>query len=134
MKKQVLIATVFLFAITLPLAAEARVAVVAGFGGGCCYGGYYPYAPYPAYYYPYAVAPPPVVYAVPPPSPIIYSAPPAYYVAPPASAAPPVAANPTSPTYIDAQGRTCRQFQSTSGGQPFGTACLQPDGSWRAVQ
>ena len=138
MKKLALIALAFVAAlgVALPHAAEARVAVVAGFG--CCgygYGGYYPYGPYPAYYYPYYVAPPPVVYAVPPPSPVVYAAPPpppAYAAAP--VAAPPVAANQTSPTYIDAQGRTCRQFQSTSGGQPFGTACLQPDGSWRAVQ
>jgi hypothetical protein len=142
MKKLVLIAVAFLFALGIaqPPAAEARVGVYANFG--CCYGGYYggyPYAPYPAYYYPYAVAPPPVVYAVPPPSPIVYAAPaPVTYAAPaPVAAAPaaaaPIAANPSSPTFIDSQGRTCRQFQPTSGGQP-GTACLQPDGSWRAVQ
>ena len=121
MKKRMLVAVAFLFALGMahPPVAEARggthVGIYANFG--CCYGGYYPYAPYPyyaPYYEPYYVAPPPVVYAVPPPS--------------------PVAANQTSPTFIDAQGRTCRQFQSTSGGQAFGTACLQPDGSWRAVQ
>jgi len=143
MKKLALIALAFVTAlgVSFPPAAEARdhIGIYANFG--CCggygggYGGYYPYGPYPAYYYPYYVAPPPVVYEVPPPSPVVYAAPPAppaYAVAPAAAA--PVAANPTSPTYIDGQGRTCRQFQSTSGGQPFGTACLQSDGSWRAVQ
>jgi hypothetical protein len=146
MKKVALIALAFLFALGVaqPPSAEARVAVVAGFGGGgCCYGGGYyggyPYAPYPAYYYPYAVAPPPVVYAVPPPSPIIYAPPPQPYYAAPAAAAPvavaPAAAGspPASPTFIDGQGRTCRQFQASAGAQPS-TACLQPDGSWRAVQ
>jgi surface antigen len=41
-----------------------------------------------------------------------------------------------SPAFQDASGQTCREFQQTImvGGQPqqaFGTACRQPDGSWR---
>jgi hypothetical protein len=71
------------------------------------------YAPPPAYYPP---PPPPVVYYPPPP---VYSAPPA--VAPMAS------------------GRQCREYESTAmiNGQPqqmVGTACLQPDGTWRIVK
>ena len=100
--------------------------------------GYYPpgwgYYGYPGYYYPpYYVAPPPVAY-VPPP---------AYYAAPapaPVYAAPSsIPADQTSPTYTDERGQTCREYQSTAivGGasQPtYGTACLQPDGSWRVVR
>ena len=115
--------------------AEARVFVHVGVG--CC--GYYPGWGYPAYYYsPYYYpyyAPAPVVYAAPPP--MVYAPAPApfvSYAAPAPMGAPPLAANQTSPTFVDNLGRTCRQFQSTSGGQAFGTACLQPDGSWRAVQ
>ncbi|MGE3624055.1 MAG: hypothetical protein AB7H77_09340 [Bdellovibrionales bacterium] len=93
---------------------------------------------YPAYYYPYYVSPPPVVYSVPPP--VVYEAPPTIVYETAAAPVivsgepPPLSANQTSPTYIDSYGRTCRQFQSTAGGPAFGTACLQPDGSWRAVQ
>lgn len=102
------------------------------FSFGCCgypYPAYYPY--YYSYYYPsypaYYMAPPPVVYTVPPPSPVIYAT--------PSSAAPVVAADQTSPTFIDSAGRTCRQYQATTpGGAPFGTACLMPDGTWRVVQ
>jgi len=126
MKKLALIAATFLIAFgALPTAAEARVFV------GAYYGGYYG-APYPAYYYPYYVAPPPVVYAVPPAPPVIYASPVA--VAPMTVPAPVVAANQTSPTFIDSYGRTCRHYEATSpGGAPYGTACLQPDGSWRTV-
>lgn len=84
---------------------------------------------------------------------------PAYYYAPPVVYAPPVrtvvvektivqpapyvmntsmAAEQASPTYIDARGQTCREYQSSGwvGGtsQPvYGTACLQADGAWRIV-
>jgi hypothetical protein len=77
----------------------------------------------PSYYYP----PPPLV-AYPPPAPVYYAPAPAY--APPAAAyAPPPAAP---------QGE-CREYESTMtvGGQPqsvVGTACRQPDGTWRIVQ
>jgi hypothetical protein len=142
MKKVLLLSAAFLLALGVahPPAAEARVFV--GVGLGCC--GYYPY-PYPAYA-PYYVAPPPVVYAVPPPSPVVYAAPPAqatYYSAPPAPvsvpapiAAPAASAQTSSPTFIDSQGRTCRQVQTTtsSGSPAYDTACLMPDGSWRTLQ
>jgi hypothetical protein len=85
----------------------------------------------PAYYYP-----PPVYYA----PPVYYYPPPVYYAPPPAIAyaqPAPVAAQPTSPPYTR-NGQTCREYQSTAiiGGRPqpsYGTACLQPDGSWRIV-
>lgn len=43
-----------------------------------------------------------------------------------------------SPSYYDTSGRLCREYQSTGwvGGTQsaiYGTACLQPDGSWRVV-
>jgi len=119
-----------------------HVGVFVGVGGGCCYGGPWEPYPYPAYaypgyypYYSYYAPPPPVVYA-PPPTVVTYAPQPAY-AAP--SGPPPVSANQASPTYTDGQGRTCREYQSTAtvGGatQPaYGTACLQPDGSWRIVQ
>ncbi len=109
----------FIMALAMPAAlpdsAEARIFV--GVGLGCCgaYPGYYSPYYYPGYYY----AAPPVVYSVPPPPP------PVIYVSPPATPA-----NQTSETYVDAAGRTCRQFQSASSS---GTACLQPDGTWRTV-
>ena len=91
--------------------AQARGFVAIGIG--------VPLVPGPAYYYP-----PPVV-AYPPPAPIYYAPPPAY--APPAYAAPPAAP----------QGE-CREYTSTTtiAGQPqnvVGTACRQPDGTWRIV-
>ena len=63
--------------------------------------------------------PPPVVYA---PPPVVYAPPTVVYA--PASAA---------------VSQTCRPYQSTIqvNGQPqqsYGTACLQPDGTWRIVQ
>jgi len=115
-----------------PTPAEAaRVFVGVGVGG------YYPYSPYPGYYpyyYPYYVAPPPVVYAVPPAAAPVIVAPTTYQAIAPAPVfTPGVAANQTSPTFIDSEGRTCRHFQSTNGGPAYGTACLQSDGSWRSV-
>ena len=107
-----------------PAPASARVVVGVGVGG-CCYGpgygyyhGYYP--GYYPYYAPYYYAPPPVVVAAPPAPQIIYA---------PAPAAMP--ADQTSPTFIDNLGRTCRQYQAGNGAT--GTACLQPDGTWRTI-
>jgi hypothetical protein len=68
--------------------------------------------------------PPPVYYAYPPP-PVVYSAPPpAAYAAP----APPSAA-----------AQTCREYRGNAviGDKTqtlIGTACLQPDGTWKIVQ
>lgn len=78
------------------------------------------YAPPPAYYYP---PPPRVVYAVPPP--VVYA---------PA----PIDAVPASAPYRTSDGRYCREYQAQVmvGGVPqpsYGTACQQPDGSWRVV-
>lgn len=69
-----------------------------------------PYYHAPRYYYP----PPPVVYA---PPPVTY--------APPAGPA--------------ISREHCREYQAPAvvGGEPgntYGTACLQPDGTWRIVQ
>jgi len=99
--------------------AEARGVFVFGFGAPV----YYPppyYAYPPPYYYP-----PPVVYA-----------PPAVY-APPV-VAPPIVGSPASDPYTASNGQTCREYQTTMtiDGQPqqtHGTACLQPDGTWRIV-
>ena len=69
---------------------------------------------------------PPVVYA---PPPVVYAPPPVVYAPAPAPAA--YAPAPAS--------QNCREYQSTIqvNGQPQqsnGTACLQPDGTWRIVR
>jgi hypothetical protein len=110
-------AALVLVAASLPAAAEWRRhdSVFFGFSG-------------PAYYYP-----PPVAYYPPPPG--IYAPPPVIYAAPPVAYAPP-------PDQI-ALGREvsagCREYTTPAnvGGrtvQTFGTACLQPDGTWRIVR
>lgn len=97
----------------LPMRAQARGFVSIGIG--------VPLMPGPAYYYP---PPPPLVY---PPAPVYYAPAPTY--PPPAAAyAPP----------LPAPQSECREYQSTTtiAGQPqnmVGTACRQPDGSWRIV-
>jgi hypothetical protein len=105
-----------------PAPADARVRVGIGIGIPLFAPGfaapvyaapvYYPPAYYPA---PYGYAP--------------------TYVAPPASYYPP--AQPTAAAPGVASGQ-CREYQTTSviGGTPqptVGTACLQPDGTWRIV-
>jgi len=80
------------------------------------------YAPPPRYYQP----PPRVIYA--PPPTVVYADPPQVIYAPP------VVANNVKPS-----NQYCREYQSTTivGGQKiasYGTACQQPDGSWRIVQ
>jgi len=78
------------------------------------------------------------VIVVPPPR-VVYVAPPeVVYMPAPQPAAPPVPATAASPVYQAADGRYCREYQATITveGRPqasFGTACLQPDGSWRIV-
>ncbi len=97
-----------------------------GFGFGApFYGGY---APYPYYADPYAYPD----YSYPPPA--VYAPPPAVYAPPPAA----VSATPVSPAYQAPNGQTCRQYQRTvsiSGApqQVTGTACMDPDGTWRIV-
>ncbi len=94
-------------AMALPSSAQAHGFVSIGIG--------VPLVPGPAYYYP-------------PPAPVYY-APAPVYVPPPAAAYAPPAAAP--------QGE-CREYESTMtiAGQPqsvVGTACRQPDGTWRIV-
>jgi len=91
--------------------------------------------PPPRYYGPhrYYRPPPVVMYAPPPPPVVLYGQPPAVVYAPP-----PVAADPAGPAYRSANGRQCREYQSTVmiDGRPqptFGTACLMADGTWRIV-
>jgi hypothetical protein len=111
-------------AVAAPAMAEARGFVSFGFG--------VPLSGPPAYYYP------PPAYYYPPPPPVYYYPPPAYYAPPPAAYAPP-----PGPAYSDNegqnQGQTCREYQSTTtiDGRPqrsYGTACLQPDGTWQIVR
>jgi hypothetical protein len=103
-------------ALAAPVTAEARGFVSFGFG--------VPLAGPPAYYYP--------------PPPVYYYPPPAYYAPPPAAYA-----QPPGPAYSENQGQnqgqTCREYQSmtTIDGRPqktYGTACLQPDGTWQIVR
>jgi hypothetical protein len=108
-----------LAALALPASdAEARSRVGVGIGFGF-------YVP-PPYYYPRYHYPP--YYYYPPPA--YYYPPPAYYYPPP----PPVpSGNPTSSQAY------CREYTATTtiNGQPervTGTACLQPDGTWRIVR
>ena len=111
--------------IAAPDAAQARGGIgVTVYGGG----GYYPYPYHPHYYYgPRYYYPPPYYYYPPPPPAVIYVPPPA----------PPPATTTTSvPTASQAQ---CREYESatTIDGRPqkvVGTACLQPDGSWRIIR
>ena len=126
---------IILSILTLPFAAGAALAgggvgVTFGFGGGPYYGHHRPpvyYGPPPPVYYRGPIyAPPPVYYAPP-----VYAAPPVYY-APPAYSEP-------APRYApQLQRENCREYQSTgvvngAVAQTYGTACQQPDGTWRIV-
>jgi surface antigen len=69
---------------------------------------------------------------------VVYAAPAPVYVAPLAYPAP-VTLVPSSPVYQTADGRYCREYQSviTVGGgvrDGYGTACYEPDGTWRIVR
>ena len=102
----------------VPSPADARVRVGIGFGiplFAPAYAApvYYPPAYYPA---PYAYAP-------------VYVSPPASYY--------PSAQSAAAPAPAVASGQ-CREYQTTTviGGTPqqaVGTACLQPDGTWRII-
>lgn len=51
----------------------------------------------------------------------------------------PLQVSPASGPYLDGQGRTCREYQTSVvvGGvsrPAYGTACLMPDGAWRIVR
>jgi hypothetical protein len=128
----------------------ALIAAAVGFGPspasadsfsfGYSSGHYRPYYPYhhhpywgPRYRSSFVVVPPPVYY--PPPPPVYYAPPQAYY---PPVVSPMVDATPASAPYRTSDGRYCREYTATTvvGGvaqSSYGTACLQPDGSWRIV-
>jgi hypothetical protein len=106
--------------------ASARTFVSLGFGVPLFAGPVYPppppvyYAPPPAYYYP------PPAYG--------YSPPPAYGYSPP-----PVSAPSSSYSPAPVSQEECREYTATSsiGGVPqqmVGTACRQPDGTWRIIR
>ena len=85
-------------------------------------------APPPVYYYP--PRPPRVVYVTPPPPPVYTAPAPVTYQTLPGQTLPGGRLTDTS---------QCREYQSTAvvNGQQvasYGTACLQPDGSWRIVR
>lgn len=101
-----------------------------GYGYNPYYDGYYGYPHY--YHHPYYYGYP--AYYSPPPTVVYESSPQVVYV--PSQA---VLANQTSPTYTNDEGLTCREYQATGRvnghiAPTYGTACLQPDGSWRIVQ
>lgn len=118
--------------------AGARVSVTVG--DDCCWGpphhtGYYHHPHHPHWGRPVYVVPPPVIYE-PPPVVVVPRRPAVVYAPPPPQ---PVEAMPASPVYQNSAGQTCREYQLTVhvGGtsQPaYGTACLQPDGTWRIVR
>ncbi|MDX9690225.1 MAG: hypothetical protein EOM37_08705 [Proteobacteria bacterium] len=67
--------------------------------------------------------------------PIVYES---SYIVPTMPVSAPIVVNPSSPTYYNGYGQMCREYQSSAwvGGaqrQTYGTACLQPDGSWRVA-
>ena len=115
----------------LGLLAAAPPAEAAVFVGGCFNCGFRPHFLHP-FFGPRVVfvGPPPVYYA--PPPAVVYAPPASAYLTPGAS----ISATPVSPPYRAANGLMCREYQSTVfvGGRSqnsYGTACLQPDGSWR---
>jgi hypothetical protein len=98
-----------------PAAAHGRGRVFFGLGFGAP-----AYYPYPYYYPPYYYYPPPAYAPVPP-----------YGTVQPTP-------SPAAPTAQDGSGKSCREYQTTvqvdGQWQPaYGTACLQPDGTWRTV-
>lgn len=116
-------------ALALPGVAEARTSVVVGVGVGPVMPAY-PHHHRPHYYYP-------PVYVAPPPAVVYQPGPPVVFAQPPIAQSP-LPVNPAGPIYMSRSGQLCREYQSTImiGGVPqpsHGTACQQPDGSWRVV-
>lgn len=112
--------------------AGGGAGVTFGFGGGPYYGHHH--RPPPFYYGP----PPPVYYRgpvyVPPP---VYVAPPVYVV-PRTYYAPQTFYERAPDVAPQAQRGLCREYQSTgvvngSVVPTYGTACQQPDGTWRII-
>jgi hypothetical protein len=114
--------------IASPASADS---VYLGFNSGHYHPGHYHHPYYgPRYYGPRVVfvEPPPVVYSAPPP-PVVYAQP---------DPNRPLNAAPASAPYRTPDGRYCREYQAQVmvNGAPqasYGTACQQPDGSWRVV-
>jgi hypothetical protein len=109
------------------VAAAAAVALsaapAAAHGDGRVFFGFNAWAP--PYYYPPPYYPPAYYY----PPPVVYAPAPSYGTVQPLAA---------PPGYQDGTGRTCREYQTTvqvdGQWQPgYGTACLQPDGTWRMI-
>jgi surface antigen len=74
------------------------------------------------------------------PPPVVYGAPPVVYGAPPVVVVPgtPVQPQQSSPPEQTTQDQYCREFQRDIiiDGKPeraYGTACLQPDGTWKIM-
>lgn len=97
------------------------------------------YRPGPGYYHHPYYGPryygPRVVFVEPPP--VVYGAPPLVVYVQPAPNAP-LDATPASAPYRTSDGQYCREYQAQVmvNGAPqasYGTACQQPDGSWRVV-
>ena len=128
-----LAATLIALGLLFPGSSQAHDRVVAVYGPGYAYYPYgYPVPTYPGYYMAsppvtyYGTAPPVITSGNPYPAPVPYPAP---------AAAPGPNYTPVSPVYTDGSGRSCREFQTTTNlGPTYGTACLQPDGSWQSVQ
>ncbi|PWC52902.1 hypothetical protein [Azospirillum sp. TSO22-1] len=112
----VLLVSAALALLTTPASAHgARVGIGVGIG-------------FPVFAYP------PPIY-VPPPRVVYYPPPPVVYAPPPSG----LYADPTGPAYVGPSGAYCREFQTSAvidgRRQPMhGTACQQPDGSWRVVR
>jgi hypothetical protein len=100
-----------------------------------------PVYPYPDLYAPPVYVAPAMVVVEQAPTAVIATPAPAVgtevHFAAPAPAA--IEAASASATFIDKHGRTCRKYETTilldGVSQPaYGTACLQPDGSWHEVK
>ena len=128
---------------TIALCVSLWIAPAAAGGGvGFTFGFSSAPAPYHSYYHPRPApyyAPPPVYYRGP-----VYAPPPVYVTPPPVYYAPPVYVEPApiyaAPPYPPAQTPrgNCREYQSTAiingvAAPTFGTACQQPDGTWRLI-
>ncbi|MFZ0693088.1 MAG: hypothetical protein WAN51_02880 [Alphaproteobacteria bacterium] len=125
--KQGLAAAVLGLGLVAAMAPQADAEV---FVGGCFNCGFRPHFFYPFFGPPVVVGPPPVYYAQPPGA--VYAPPASAYV----TSGQAISATPVSPPYQASNGLTCREYQSTvvvegRAQNSYGTACLQPDGSWR---
>ncbi|MEI8393855.1 MAG: hypothetical protein WCF85_03900 [Rhodospirillaceae bacterium] len=114
--------------------AETRLSVTVGNGYDPNYYRHHHHRYYSDWDRPVYVVPPPVIYA---PPPMALAPSPSVAYAPPYAAG--LNAAQTSPTFVDKFGRSCREYQTSVniGGTmrpAYGTACLQPDGSWRVVE